>query len=108
MPPGFAHGFVVLSDSADVFYKCTREYAPEDDRGIIWNDPDLGIAWPVKDPVLSEKDSSHPLLKDADNNFEYHEADSKRFQGLKFSLRCHLKSLNGGSFRQKKDSRTCA
>ena len=71
VPPAFAHGFVVLSESADVIYKCTKEYAPEGDRGIIWNDPDLGILWPVKDPVLSEKDSKHPLLKDADNNFEY-------------------------------------
>lgn len=71
VPPGFAHGFVVLSESADVIYKCTREYSPEDDRGIIWNDPYINIQWPVKDPVLSEKDSKHPLLKDADNNFEY-------------------------------------
>jgi len=71
VPPAFAHGFVVLSESADVVYKCTREYAPEDDRGIIWNDPDLGILWPVKDPFLSEKDSRHQLLRDADNNFEY-------------------------------------
>lgn len=71
VPPGFAHGFVVLSKSADVVYKCTREYSPEDDRGIIWNDPYINIQWPVKDPVLSEKDSKHPLLKDADNNFEH-------------------------------------
>jgi len=71
VPSGFAHGFVVLSESADVIYKCTMEYAPQDDRGIIWDDPDLGIVWPVKDPILSEKDSRHPLLKDADNNFEY-------------------------------------
>jgi dTDP-4-dehydrorhamnose 3,5-epimerase len=71
VPATFAHGFVVLSESADVLYKCTREYAPEDDRGIIWNDPDLGIVWPVADPVLSEKDGRHPLLKEADNNFEY-------------------------------------
>jgi dTDP-4-dehydrorhamnose 3,5-epimerase len=71
VPPAFAHGFVVLSESADVVYKCTGEYVPQDDRGIIWNDPDLGITWPVKDPLLSEKDTRHPLLKDADNNFEY-------------------------------------
>jgi dTDP-4-dehydrorhamnose 3,5-epimerase len=71
VPPAFAHGFVVLSESADVVYKCTGEYVPQDDRGIIWNDPDLGITWPVKDPLLSEKDARHPLLKDADNNFEY-------------------------------------
>jgi dTDP-4-dehydrorhamnose 3,5-epimerase len=71
VPPAFAHGFVVLSESADVIYKCTREYAPQDDRGVIWNDPDLNILWPVKEPLLSEKDARHPLLKDADNNFEY-------------------------------------
>jgi dTDP-4-dehydrorhamnose 3,5-epimerase len=71
VPPAFAHGFVVVSESADVIYKCTREYSPQDDRGIIWNDPDINIQWPVKDPVLSEKDCRHPLLRDADNNFEY-------------------------------------
>ena len=71
VPPGFAHGFIVLGDSADVLYKCTREYSPENDRGIIWNDPDINILWPVKAPVLSEKDEKHPLLRDADNNFEY-------------------------------------
>ncbi len=71
VPSGFAHGFVVLSEIANVIYKCTREYSPEDDRGIIWNDPDINIQWPVNDPVLSEKDKKHPALKDADNNFEY-------------------------------------
>jgi len=71
IPPQFAHGFVVLSETADVFYKCTKEYAPGDDRGIIWNDPDINILWPVKDPVLSEKDARFPLLKDADINFTY-------------------------------------
>ena len=71
VPPGFAHGFLVLSDSADVLYKCTAEYSPEDDRGIIWNDPDLDISWPMKNPILSEKDGRHPRLKDANNNFEY-------------------------------------
>ena len=71
VPPGFAHGFIVLSDIADVIYKCTKEYSPEDDRGIIWNDPDIQIQWPIQEPVLSEKDSRHPLLRDADNNFEF-------------------------------------
>ena len=69
VPRGFAHGFVVMSEYADVVYKCTAEYAPEADRGIIWNDPDINIQWPVDKPILSDKDSKHPLLKDADNNF---------------------------------------
>ncbi len=71
VPPGFAHGFIVLNESADVLYKCTSEYSPENDRGIMWNDPDLNISWPIKEPVLSGKDANHPLLREADNNFEY-------------------------------------
>jgi dTDP-4-dehydrorhamnose 3,5-epimerase len=71
LPPGFAHGFLVLSESAEVSYKCTCEYSPEHDRGIIWNDPDIGIDWPVSSPVLSPKDAAHPELRDADNNFIY-------------------------------------
>jgi dTDP-4-dehydrorhamnose 3,5-epimerase len=71
IPPAFAHGFIVLSSLADVMYKCTEEYNPENDRGIIWNDPDININWPVKKPILSEKDRRLPLLKDADNNFTY-------------------------------------
>lgn len=69
VPPGFAHGFLVLSPNADVLYKCTAEYAPEHDRGIIWNDPTIGIDWPVQEPLLSGKDRKHPTLKEADNNF---------------------------------------
>ena len=65
VPPGFAHGFCVLSDSADFFYKCTEYYAPECDAGVAWNDPDLGIPWPVKEPLLSPKDAKLPRLKDA-------------------------------------------
>lgn len=69
VPPGFAHGFCVLSDEADVLYKVTAEYSPELDRGIIWNDPEIGIRWPIVDPLLSAKDAQLPLLRDADNNF---------------------------------------
>lgn len=68
---GFAHGFIVLSSEADVIYKVTAEYAPEVDRGILWNDPELGITWPIDNPLLSPKDEAQPLLKDADNNFEF-------------------------------------
>jgi dTDP-4-dehydrorhamnose 3,5-epimerase len=71
IPPAFAHGFVVLSDTAEIIYKCTKEYSPEDDRGIVWNDPDINIDWPVKAPILSEKDKRLPALRDADNNFRY-------------------------------------
>jgi len=70
IPPGFAHGFIALED-AEVIYKCTKEYAPQYDRGIIWNDPELAIHWPIKNPILSLKDANLPNLKDAENNFEY-------------------------------------
>jgi len=69
VPEGFAHGFCVLGDGADVLYKVNNEYSPEHDRGILWNDPGIGIDWPVSEPVLSEKDSRLPCLKDADNDF---------------------------------------
>lgn len=71
VPEGFAHGFVVLSEEADVMYKVTSEYAPELDRGIRWNDPEIGIDWPVKNPILSPKDNAQPFLAEADNNFVY-------------------------------------
>jgi dTDP-4-dehydrorhamnose 3,5-epimerase len=66
---GFAHGFCVLSEEADVLYKVTAEYAPQLDRGILWNDPQIGISWPVARPTLSPKDARLPLLNQADNNF---------------------------------------
>ncbi len=62
IPPGFAHGFCVLSEEVDVEYKCTEVYAPEDEITIAWDDPAIGIAWPVAVPVLSEKDRSAPQL----------------------------------------------
>ena len=68
IPPGFAHGFVVLSDTADFLYKTTNYYAPQSDRGIFWNDPSLGIQWPDlgMEFLLSDKDQKQRLLQDAD------------------------------------------
>lgn len=62
IPPGFAHGFCVMSEKALFSYKCTDYYAAECDSGIIWNDPDIGIEWPIADPVLSQKDAKNPRL----------------------------------------------
>jgi dTDP-4-dehydrorhamnose 3,5-epimerase len=62
VPGGFAHGFCVLSDVADIIYKCTVPYEADDDRGIAWNDPSIGIDWPVDNPVLSSKDSRYEPL----------------------------------------------
>ena len=65
IPAGFAHGFVVLSDTAEIIYKTSNEYSKEHDRGILWNDPDININWGIDFmPVLSEKDKIQPLLKD--------------------------------------------
>lgn len=67
VPEGFGHGFVVLSETAEFLYKTTDYYAPEHERCIIWNDPDINIEWPIDfDPVLSQKDSEGLLFKDAD------------------------------------------
>lgn len=62
IPPGFAHGFCVLSETAEVEYKCTELYDPADEFGILWNDPELDITWPVREPILSEKDRTAPRL----------------------------------------------
>lgn len=64
IPPGLAHGFCVLSDTAYFMYKCTDVYTPAAEGGIIWNDPDIGIDWPVQGPVLSAKDQVYPRLRD--------------------------------------------
>ena len=74
IPQGFAHGFMTLTDDVEVQYKVDELYAPECDRGIIWNDPSIGIEWPMDiKPVLSDKDKNAPLLKDVDNNFIFGE-----------------------------------
>jgi dTDP-4-dehydrorhamnose 3,5-epimerase len=65
VPPGFAHGFCVVSAVAQVEYKCTDIYDPESELGIAWNDPQLAIAWPVTQPLLSPRDARHPTLAEA-------------------------------------------
>jgi len=62
VPPGFAHGFVVISDTADFEYKCTDYYDPSDEGSLIWNDPAMAITWPLKNPTLSDKDSKAPTF----------------------------------------------
>ena len=62
IPPGYAHGFCVLSELADFHYKCTEFYQPSLERGVFWNDPDIGIRWPVTSPTLSAKDGALPRL----------------------------------------------
>lgn len=64
IPPGYAHGFVATSERAKVCYKCTAFYQPKEEGSILWNDPDLGIDWPVAEPVLSPKDQAAPRLRD--------------------------------------------
>ncbi|MHC4870381.1 MAG: dTDP-4-dehydrorhamnose 3,5-epimerase [Planctomycetota bacterium] len=63
IPEGFAHGFCVLSEYADIIYKCSDFYKPGDDFGLLWSDPDLNIKWPVEAPIISEKDLKNPTLK---------------------------------------------
>jgi dTDP-4-dehydrorhamnose 3,5-epimerase len=64
IPAGFAHGFCVLRDATLFSYKCTQPYHPEAELGILWNDPDIGITWPLGDPLISERDLRHPRLRD--------------------------------------------
>ena len=70
IPRGFAHGFMVLSETAEFIYKCDEVYHPEDEGGIMWNDPDVGVKWPSDiEPLLSEKDQKHPSLKESKIKF---------------------------------------
>lgn len=71
VPEGFAHGFYVLSDEADVVYKVNEEYSPEHERGVRWNDPTIDIKWPSDKPVMIKKDLELPTLENMDNNFTY-------------------------------------
>ena len=69
IPPGFAHGYCILSDQADVLYKVTATYAPELNRGLRWDDATVGVEWPIEDPVLSDADRVQPSFADCDNPF---------------------------------------
>ena len=64
VPEGFAHGFCVLSESVEFLYKCSNYYSPENERGIMWNDPDLAIEWPIENPIISEKDNVYPRFNE--------------------------------------------
>lgn len=71
VPKGFAHGFCTIMENTHVQYKVDEYYSPENDKGILWNDPELAIDWPTSNPILSDKDAKQPLLKNAEINFEY-------------------------------------
>ena len=71
VPPGFAHGFCTLSEHADFLYKCTDLYAPGDEYGIAWDDPEIAIEWPEMDYLISDKDLANPLLNESDHLPEY-------------------------------------
>lgn len=78
-PPGFAHGFLALEDDTHVAYKCTGLYSKENESAMIWNDPEVGVKWPLEqvggEPILSERDKVHPPLKGAINNHKFGEED---------------------------------
>lgn len=76
VPQGFAHGFCVLSESADFLYKCTDFYSPEHECGILWNDPDIAIDWPCGDHKVSDKDAKNSLLKDMEEKLPVFKGDA--------------------------------
>lgn len=69
IPKGFAHGFLTLTDDVEIMYKCDEFYSPESDGGIRFDDPEIGVDWGIKDPILSEKDKNAPFLKDIELDF---------------------------------------
>ena len=83
IPPWCAHGFCVLSDEAHIRYKVTREYAPQQEAGIVWNDQTLAIEWPVAEPLLSPKDERWPTLEDAQLPFESTRSPIEVIAGLR-------------------------
>jgi dTDP-4-dehydrorhamnose 3,5-epimerase len=77
IPPGFVHGFCVTSERVHVEYKCTAYYDPADELGVAWNDPEVGIVWPIPNPVLSAKDSAAPRLSEILDQLPRYEAGSR-------------------------------
>ena len=73
IPRGFLHAFLTLTDDVEFLYKADNYYSPENDRNILWNDPEIGIDWGIENPILSEKDKNAPLLKDSNIDFIYTE-----------------------------------
>lgn len=71
VPPGFAHGFCVLSETADMVYKVTDYFSPQNDRGVLWSDPQVAVAWPISAPLVSDKDARLRPLTQADNDFVF-------------------------------------
>jgi dTDP-4-dehydrorhamnose 3,5-epimerase len=74
IPPGFAHGFCALSEAADFVYKCTDVYVADDDRGVLWSDPSIGIEWPLTSPLLSDKDQRLPPLSETRTDLPEYES----------------------------------
>jgi dTDP-4-dehydrorhamnose 3,5-epimerase len=89
VPPGCAHGFCVLSDAAQVQYKCTELYDPADEVGLAWNDPSVAIDWPIANPLLSDRDKRHGVLDDVMRRLTGFDGDSssKPADGVRASLR---------------------
>lgn len=74
MAPGFGHGFCVLSEFADIHYKVSQFYDPRDEGGVVWNDPEIGIHWPIEAPIVSKRDSGYPGLRELDREWLPHVA----------------------------------
>src|SRR5688572_19076171 len=86
VPPGCAHGFCVLSPTAQVEYKCTELYDPADELGIAWDDPLLAITWPVSEPILSERDKRHRPFQELEDLFPFYAPDRRESESLDFKV----------------------
>lgn len=85
IPAGFAHGFCVLSEQAEVLYMTTAEYSPDCESGVLWNDPCLAIEWPVREPTLSSRDRAWPTFHETEHHFSYSEMARNRAHGAEGS-----------------------